>query len=178
MGMTRSARGSYETKRCPRCGAELYADMGICYGCLYDFMRDVGRPAPVLPSPAPAASASDMREGDTEDLSAATALARRRGDEVGIVVRTASVDLWAPVPEGGVRVGRDPSNDVVLHSLAVSRRHLSMVPTPDGMEVEDLGSKNPATYRGRDVAARVIVPYGDEIDLCGCRLVMTGPEAS
>lgn len=177
MGLTRSARGSYETKSCPRCGAELYADMSVCYGCLYDFARDAGRVPEPRPSPAEAPSA-DVPGGDTEDLSAAAPLARRRGREVGVVVRTASVDIWAPVPEGGTAVGRDPSNDVVLHSLAVSRSHLRMVPTPDGMEVEDLGSKNPATYRGRDVAGRVIVPYGDEIDLCGCRLVMTGPEAS
>ncbi len=32
----------YETKLCPRCGAELYADMSICYGCLYDFTRGGG----------------------------------------------------------------------------------------------------------------------------------------
>lgn len=178
MELTRSARGSYETKLCPRCGAEVYADMSVCYGCLYDFTRDVGHAPGALPSPVGAAPSSDALGGDTEDLSAAVSLARRRGREVGVVVRTASVDLWAPVPGGGTSVGRDSSNDVVLHSLAVSRRHLRMVPTPDGMEVEDLGSKNPATYRGRDVAGRVIVPYGDEIDLCGCRLVMTGPEAS
>ena len=25
------------TKVCPRCGARLFRDMHICYGCLYDF---------------------------------------------------------------------------------------------------------------------------------------------
>lgn len=25
------------TKSCPRCGATLFADMDVCYGCLYDF---------------------------------------------------------------------------------------------------------------------------------------------
>ncbi len=29
------------TKVCPRCGQELFADMDVCYGCLYDFSRDV-----------------------------------------------------------------------------------------------------------------------------------------
>lgn len=29
----------FRTKTCPRCGAELFADMPICYGCLYDFSR-------------------------------------------------------------------------------------------------------------------------------------------
>lgn len=26
-------------KTCPRCGAKLFADMDVCYGCLYDFTR-------------------------------------------------------------------------------------------------------------------------------------------
>ena len=29
------------TKVCPRCGQELFADMDVCYGCLYDFSKDV-----------------------------------------------------------------------------------------------------------------------------------------
>lgn len=28
------------TKTCPRCGQVLFADMDVCYGCLYDFSRD------------------------------------------------------------------------------------------------------------------------------------------
>ena len=32
------------TKVCPRCGARLFADMDVCYGCLYDFSRhEMGR---------------------------------------------------------------------------------------------------------------------------------------
>ena len=27
------------TKTCPSCGATLFADMDICYGCLYDFTK-------------------------------------------------------------------------------------------------------------------------------------------
>lgn len=29
------------TKICPRCGEVLFADMDVCYGCLYDFSKDV-----------------------------------------------------------------------------------------------------------------------------------------
>ena len=67
MELTRSARGSYETKMCPRCGAELYADMSVCYGCLYDFTRDVGHAPGALPSPVGAAPSSDALGGDTDD---------------------------------------------------------------------------------------------------------------
>ncbi|MBM6774265.1 FHA domain-containing protein [Olsenella profusa] len=92
-----------------------------------------------------------------------------------MLVRTSSVDLWVPVGEEGVTVGRSPENDVVLHSPAVSHRHLRLVPTPDGMEVCDLGSTNPARYRGREVRERVVATYGDSLDVCGCVLTMTGP---
>ena len=147
----------YATRRCPRCGAELYADMGVCYGCLYDFSRDAAR-------------------GTTSERGASSSLAQRHAGEVGVAVQSSTLDVWLPVGEEGASVGRDAANDVVLHSPAVSRRHLRMVPTPDGMEVEDLGSKNRATYRGREISDRVVVTYGDAIDVCGCILVMTGPE--
>lgn len=33
-----------QTKVCPRCGMELFADMDVCYGCLYDFTRERASP--------------------------------------------------------------------------------------------------------------------------------------
>ena len=42
---------NFETRTCPRCGSELYADMSVCYECLYDFSRDVSRrPLTMLPA--------------------------------------------------------------------------------------------------------------------------------
>ena len=165
----RNGRAAYRTRACPRCGAELYADMGVCYGCLYDFEREASRPErPALPLPA--------GPGDTMTLGAHAAPASIP-DEVGMVVRTASVDVWVAVPEEGLVVGRAPSCDVVLHSLAVSRSHLRVIPTPDGMEVRDLGATNPTRYRGREVRDCVIAPYGDSLDVCGCVLTMTGPRS-
>ena len=153
----------FETKTCPRCGSELYADMSVCYGCLYDFSRDrpyrqgAGRTA-VLPR---------VVAGPREQ--------RDLPEEVGVLVRTPVIDLWKGFGPEGVSVGRGRDNDVVLHSLAVSRRHLRIFPTPDGMEVSDQGAKNPATYCGREIRGTVVVTYGDSIDVCGCTLVMTGP---
>ena len=170
--MTETVRNEsveYETKVCPRCGAKLYADMNVCYGCLYDFSRNASRsertelPLGVL----------DESPEETLDLGAGTA--RMATDRVGMVLRTPSVDLWVSVPAQGVTVGRAPGNDVVLHSHAVSRRHLKLVPRPEGMEVSDLGARNPLRYQGRDVRGRIVVPYGGTLDLCGCLIVMTGP---
>lgn len=35
----------YAKKTCPRCGERLYADMQVCYGCLYDFTRSDNGPS-------------------------------------------------------------------------------------------------------------------------------------
>lgn len=169
MEMEDRTTGGYRTKRCPRCGAELYEDMSVCYGCLYDFSRDVSR--------APSDDAVPADAGATVDLAVLPPLARRHEGELGVVLRSASVDMWAPVGERGISVGRGEVNDLVLHSLAVSRCHLRLVPTPDGMEVTDLGSTNWATYRGRGIEGSVVVPYGEVIDVCGNLLAMTGPSA-
>lgn len=164
----------YETKFCPRCGAELYADMNVCYGCLYDFSRDGSRVRDAgLPAVAGGASG-----GDALDLLACGPHEDGFTDEVGMFVRTSSVDFWMCVPEKGLSLGRAPENDIVLHSPAISSRHLHVAPTPDGMELRDLGATNPARYHGREVRGLVVVPYGDVADVCGCILTMTGPAAS
>ena len=49
-----------DTKVCPRCGELLFADMDVCYGCLYDFTRK--RPRPLLPDP-PRIDADDIPVG-------------------------------------------------------------------------------------------------------------------
>lgn len=53
----------YEIKVCPRCGEELFADMHVCYGCLYEF--------PPAGDAASAASPSTSRDdGPTSDTEA------------------------------------------------------------------------------------------------------------
>ena len=37
---TSEARDETGVKTCPRCGEMLFADMDVCYGCLYDFSKD------------------------------------------------------------------------------------------------------------------------------------------
>lgn len=164
------ARGAYETRGCPQCGSELYADVPVCYGCLYEFPAEGGG--------AEAGGVTGGGEADRTLSLAAVAAGPHPHDGLGVYLRTASVDLWTPVPEGGAVLGRDLSSEVVLHSPAVSRRHLRLVPTSDGMEVIDLGSTNPACYHGRPVTQRVVVPYGDSLEVCGTIVTMTGPGAS
>ncbi len=224
--------GSFGIKRCPRCGELLYEDMDVCYGCLYDFTRDVTQPPPGTPpalGEVPAWDAGlpstewewdekpeddvldaatlgledidepsfdgemvEEREAgfaalgpsccseDTVDLSSAReALVREALDgsskEWGVLVRTLAADVWVPLPERGLLVGRDPLNDIVLHARTVSRRHLRLVPAEGGVEASDLGSTNPAIYLGERIASTVLVAAGGSIDVCGCELVVTGP---
>lgn len=159
------ARGTYRTKTCPRCGDVLYGDMHICYGCLYDFSRDRSREPPGIP----VLTEHVEQEGLSPD-----ALESAHKDEPGMVVRTPHADVWTPVSSKGVMVGRDPASDVALHVPSVSHHHLRVRSTPDGMEVTDLGSTNPATYQGRAITRPTVVSYGDAIDVCGTMLIMTG----
>lgn len=146
--------------------------MPVCYGCLYEYREeDVGGEGGEDALALVGASC-----GSTADLGVVPAAVSGH-DLPGLFLRSASVDLWSPVGEGGVTMGRDPANDVVLHSPAVSRAHLRLVPTPDGMEVSDLGSTNPASYHGRPLSGCVVVPYGDVIEVCGTIVTMTGPSS-
>ena len=49
---------------------------------------------------------------------------------------------------GSYRVGKDPTNALVLTDSAVSRAHLEIAVSADGVEVRDLGSKNGSFFRG------------------------------
>lgn len=192
-------RVQFGTKTCPCCGAVLYADMCVCYGCLYDFSRERPRaetapkrslsslpqlPDPARP-PAPPGSGALSHGAGRPSPRASSALRRPSAAAAvlprvpqapvpGVRICSALMDVWVAVPDQGLVVGRDPSCDVVLHAPAVSLRHARLAPTPDGMEVCDLGATNPPVYAGREVVAPVVVPYGEEVDLCGYRLVMTG----
>ncbi|MDX1503892.1 MAG: FHA domain-containing protein [Thermoanaerobaculia bacterium] len=61
---------------------------------------------------------------------------------------------------GGYLLGRDPSCDVVLDDLRVSRRHARLVVTEDGGELRDLGSKNGVSINGHTVARGALPAAG------------------
>lgn len=43
---TSEKRDETGIKTCPRCGEMLFADMDVCYGCLYDFTKDIAGNGP------------------------------------------------------------------------------------------------------------------------------------
>ena len=68
-----------------------------------------------------------------------------------------------PLRDGETVIGRDPSDDIVISALEVSRHHARLVVDGDSVTLEDLGSKN-GTFLGteRVSSPRPISP-GDTI---------------
>lgn len=58
-------------------------------------------------------------------------------------------------------VGRDPGCDIQVQDRQVSRFHVRITPTPEGVIVEDLGSKNGTNHNGTELSAPVMLQDGD-----------------
>jgi FhaA, N-terminal domain/FHA domain len=69
------------------------------------------------------------------------------------------------LPPGGGVIGRSRDCDVVLEDSGISRRHAEIRPTPDGWEIEDLGSTNGVLVNGLRVRGREPLHGGDRIEL-------------
>ncbi|MSQ02200.1 MAG: FHA domain-containing protein [Myxococcales bacterium] len=63
---------------------------------------------------------------------------------------------------GVVQVGRADDNDVVLADVGVSRRHARIEVADTSVVVEDLGSGNGMSFKGRPVM-RQVLGHGDEV---------------
>ena len=164
-----------ETKTCPCCGMELFSDMDVCYGCMYDFTREpTGEPAPDplamdldepdIPRPLEPAPGAVCEAGDTLVLGEGCRLSPR---VMSIGLHGNDLEVTIPLPDGGITVGSLPANDVVLHSRAVAGRQLRISPCLGGALVEDGGSENPATRRERYVPPPAKMSPGDVRDVCG-----------
>ncbi|MEW6094226.1 MAG: FHA domain-containing protein [Chloroflexota bacterium] len=62
-------------------------------------------------------------------------------------------------------IGREATCDVVVPDRMVSRFHARITPTPEGMQLEDLGSKNGTHCNGNPVAERMILKDGDTLQI-------------
>lgn len=88
------------TRRCPRCGEVLFADMDVCYGCLYDFRRrpfrlPEGLGGEVGSEPEPAVGVRPGQGGRARPLGEASVL--------GALGALEEPDLGAAVPAGEVQ---------------------------------------------------------------------------
>ncbi|MFN8413093.1 MAG: winged helix-turn-helix domain-containing protein [Anaerolineales bacterium] len=62
-------------------------------------------------------------------------------------------------------VGRDPTCEISIQDRQVSRFHARITPTPEGVMVEDLGSKNGTNHNGTEVAGPVMLQDGDMLGI-------------
>src|SRR5512144_1051641 len=62
-------------------------------------------------------------------------------------------------------LGRESSCDVVIVDRQISRYHARLTPTPEGVILEDLGSKNGTHHNGVPLTAPVVLQDGDRISV-------------
>lgn len=74
-------------------------------------------------------------------------------------------------------IGRHPGCDIVLEDGAVSRQHAVVVLSDGQVTIEDLRSRNGTAVNGRPVTAPRKLEHGDEIQICGQRLIFSRPPA-
>jgi DNA-binding NtrC family response regulator len=89
------------------------------------------------------------------------------------ILHGADAGLEVGIPPVGIVVGADPAVDVVLSDAAVSRRHCSIVPSGEGFEVTDLGSRNGTLLDGVSIQ-KAVVPVGAVLR-CGGTLMQLVP---
>jgi pSer/pThr/pTyr-binding forkhead associated (FHA) protein len=58
-------------------------------------------------------------------------------------------------------VGRDPTCEINIQDRQVSRFHARITPTPEGVTIEDLGSKNGTIHNGTELTTPVMLQDGD-----------------
>ncbi len=62
-------------------------------------------------------------------------------------------------------LGRDATCDITIPDRQISRYHARLTPTPDGVLLEDMGSKNGTHCNGDEVAGPVVLQDGDVVQI-------------
>ena len=75
-------------------------------------------------------------------------------------------------------IGRHPGCDVVIEAPAVSRQHAAVSLVDGEAFVEDLQSRNGTRLNGRTLAGRQRLQHGDEVQICGQRIVFSSASPS
>ncbi len=62
-------------------------------------------------------------------------------------------------------IGRDSTCDIVIADRQVSRYHARVSPTPEGVILEDMGSKNGTHCNGEPLISPVVLQDGDQLQI-------------
>ncbi|HSB65340.1 MAG TPA: FHA domain-containing protein [Anaerolineales bacterium] len=86
-------------------------------------------------------------------------------DFPSLIAQTGPLNGQRWIINGNVIVGRDETCNVVIQNRQVSRYHARFVNLPQGVQLEDLGSKNGTHINGKEVVEPVILQDGDVIQI-------------
>lgn len=86
-------------------------------------------------------------------------------DFPSLIAQTGPLNGQRWLIKSDVIVGRDDSCNVVIQNRQVSRYHARFVYLPQGVQLEDLGSKNGTHINGREVVEPVMLQDGDVIQI-------------
>ena len=143
-----SQEAGARTKRCPRCGEILFADMSVCYGCLYDFNRDQKESSVGLLVP------DDWDAGlpplGYEDADRTTGVPLGLEGSLALRICDPTLEVVVALGPAGVVVG--PAGDAAL--------------------VRDLGATNPARLDGGEISDEVRMVVGQTLDVCGTLMTL------
>jgi len=82
-----------------------------------------------------------------------------------LVAQTGPLDGQRWVIKHKLYIGREPTCDIVIPNRQVSRRHAILIPTSNGVIVEDLDSKNGLHLNGKKVQNTVSMQDGDTLQI-------------
>lgn len=89
------------------------------------------------------------------------------GGELFLHLATSSVDAFVPVPKDGLIIGRGSACDVILHTPAVSRRHVQVIPCGNALRIKNLGARNMPTIDNKSIGESAFLKEGSVLNICG-----------
>jgi hypothetical protein len=92
-------------------------------------------------------------------------MARNSEDLPSLVAQAGPLNGQRWILEGNLVVGRDESCNVVIQDRQVSRYHARFTALPEGVRLEDLGSKNGTHCNGQAVMDSIMLQDGDVIQI-------------
>ena len=139
--------GAFQMRSCPKCGAEVEDQLDRCPAC----DADVGARTESFPAVGPEPAPSEEEYGHL----AGPVLVVHKGPEVGERFRIDSDRLT---------VGRDPSRDIFLNDITVSREHAALITFAEEVTIRDADSLN-GTYVNGTRVSEAVLRHGDSVQI-------------
>src|SRR4030042_3133678 len=92
-------------------------------------------------------------------------MARDNEEYPSLVAQAGPLNGQRWILNGDIIVGRDDACQVVIQNRQVSRYHVRLTNMPEGVQLEDLGSKNGTHVNGKEVVEPILLQDGDVIQI-------------